>query len=388
VSTDNRVKGVMVATSSPLGEEAIGKVALHLAEGLAKQNLLHRLLYVSGRPLPGSNHKGERIILPRIPLAGRFGWGRAYLQKKQDSHYQTMVARTIEKENPRLFYGWVLQSHKPLTACRRSGVRSVLECGFIHPSAFKEILVEEFKRYDIPLPWHLSDSRVRDSLIELEMTDNIVAPSSLVAESFVARGFDPQKFIVMPPGVDCDLYQPIQDFRQKKPWALYVGRLELAKGVHHVITAWQKVKGPNRRLILVGNMYSCLKRWLEMNPRMIDKSVEFAGVQTDLRPYFEKAMVTVLPSLADGFGMAVMEGMAAGLPAIITESCGVKMAVRNGDNGWVVPVGDSAVLAEKMEQAFANPSSTAKMGHKARQEAIKYSWDVFEQKTSILKDLC
>jgi glycosyltransferase involved in cell wall biosynthesis len=387
VKTDNPAKGAILATSSPLGEEAIGKVALHLAEGLAKSGFLNRLLYISGRPLPESDRKSERVAPRRIPLVGRFGWGRKYLQEKQGRQYQSEVAGAIEKHDPGLFYGWILQSRQPLETCRRLDIRSALECGSIHPVAFKEILTREFKRHDIPLPWHMSDSRIRESLHELGLADNIVAPSPLVKESFISRGFDPEKIIVMPPGVDCEFFQPEPKPQSNIQATLYVGRLELAKGVHHLMTAWQKAKGSSRRLILVGNIHPCLKRWLELHPEVVDESVEFAGIQIDLRPYFNKASFSVLPSLADGFGMAVMEGMAAGLPAIVTDNCGVKMAVRDGENGWVVPAGDVDALAERMEQAFADAGRIAEMAQNARSEAEKYDWGIFEHNASILKDL-
>lgn len=374
------MKKVILATSSPLGEEAIGKVAQHLAEGLAQAGLLLRFLHTDGRPLKVSGRYSRALAPFRIPALGRFGFGRSFLQRRQGTFYQKKVAQEICKGEAGLFYGWVLQSQKPLEACQFQGIRSMLECGMIYPPVFRDLLAAEFQRYNIPLPWHLGPKRVADSLYELGLADIIAAPSQLVADTFIARGFKPDKFLIMPPGVDCDHFHPSTVRGTKEPWALYIGRLELAKGVHHLITAWQMIKKPGRRLVLVGNMQPCLKSWLGANPQMLDDSVELAGVRADIRPYFEKARFTVLPSLADGFGMAVMEGMAAGLPAIVTENCGVKAAIDDGKSGWIVPVADADTLAQKMEILFSDSELCFHLGKNARTRALDYSWHKFKNK--------
>lgn len=377
---------IVVATSSPLGEEAIGKVALHLSEALAQKGLLKSLVYTHGKPLEKSFNCAIKINPPRIPFIGRFSWGRKALLQYQKSHYQKKTAKIIKSGNG-LFYVWILQSRKPLEKCRKLGVKSVVECGFLHPHAFRDIVAAECQKYNIPQPWHISPQRISDSLHELELADIIAVPSQLVADSFIARGFKPDKFLIMPPGVDCDYFRPSAAPGAKNQWALYIGRLELAKGVHHLISAWQRIKRPGHRLVLVGNMQPCLKSWLAANPQMLDDSVELAGIQTDIRPYLEKSLFIVLPSLADGFGMAVMEGMSAGLPAIVTDNCGVKMAIDDGENGWMVPPSSVEILAETIEKAFSNSDTTREMGCRARTEAMNYSWDRFQERAvSMLGD--
>ncbi|MBI5804747.1 glycosyltransferase family 4 protein [candidate division TA06 bacterium] len=374
------MKKVILATSSPLGQEAIGKVAQHLAEGLAQAGLLLRFFHIDGQPLKNSIKNSRAIAPVRIPVLGRFDWGRKLLLSRQEAFYQKKVAQEICRGESGLYYGWVLQSQKSLEACRSQGIKSVLECGMIYPPAFRDLLAAEFQRYNIPLPWHLGPKRVTDSLYELGLADIIAAPSQLVVDSFIASGFEPDKFLIMPPGVDCDYFHPSAVQGTKEPWALYIGRLELAKGVHHLITAWQRVKKPGRRLVLIGNLQPCLKNWLDANQQMLDASVELAGVKTDLRPYFEKARFTVLPSLADGFGMAVMEGMAAGLPAIVTENCGVKSAIDDGKSGWIVPVADTGLLAQKMGVLFSDAELCLHLGKNARTRALDYSWHNFKDK--------
>lgn len=371
---------IVVATSSPLGEEAIGKVALYLSEALASEGLLKSLIYAQGHPLEKSSLKALKIHPLRIPFIGRFDWGLKLVQQYREAHYQNKTAGIITPDVG-LFYGWMLQSRKPLEKCKQQGVRSALECGSIYPANYRQIVSNELNINNISSsPWHITEKRLTDSLYEISLADLIVVPSQLAEDSFIKQGFKPEKLIVLPPGVDCQFFKPTISLANKKPALLYVGRLELAKGVHHLISAWKKVKGQERKLWLIGNMQPCLRQWLEQNPEMLDERIEFMGIQTDLRPFFEQALFTVLPSLADGFGMAIMEGMAAGLPAIVTDNCGVKMAIDDGENGWIVTVADLEALARKIDTVFSNKELRTHMGENARIRAMDYSWQNFSKK--------
>ncbi len=371
---------IVVATSSPLGEEAIGKVALYLSEALASEGLLKSLVYTQGHPLEKSFPRALKVYPLRIPFISRFDWGRKLVLQYREVYYQNKTAGVITPDVG-LFYGWMLQSRKPLEKCKQQGVKSAVECGSIYPATYQQIVSRELNKNNISSsPWHMTERWLTDSLYELSLADLIVSPSQLAADTFIKQGFKPENSIVLPPGVDCQFFKPSASSAKRKSALLYVGRLELAKGVHHLISAWKKVKGRDRKLWLIGNMQPCLRQWLKQNSELLDESIEFFGIQTDLRPFFAQALFTVLPSLADGFGMAVMEGMAAGLPAVVTDNCGVKMAIDDGKNGWIVSPSNVEILAKTIEKAFSNSDTTREMGCRARTEAMNYSWDRFQEK--------
>lgn len=63
---------------------------------------------------------------------------------------------------------------------------------------------------------------------------------------------------------------------------------------------------------------------------------------------YNESSVFVLPSLADSYGLVTLEAMACGLPVVVTENSGSKEAVRDGVDGFVVPIRDIKALKEKL----------------------------------------
>ena len=72
--------------------------------------------------------------------------------------------------------------------------------------------------------------------------------------------------------------------------------------------------------------------------------------------------------------MAALEAMAAGLPVLITDQCGVTDVVTHGRNGWIVPAADSVALAMVLERALEDPQGCARMGWAAHEQSQRYTW--------------
>jgi glycosyltransferase involved in cell wall biosynthesis len=85
--------------------------------------------------------------------------------------------------------------------------------------------------------------------------------------------------------------------------------------------------------------------------------------------------VFVLPSLQDGFGLVVYEAAACGLPVIISENVGA--TVRDGQDGFVVPIRDAEALAAKLLYLYEHPAERQAMGRSARQFVSRYTWPAY-----------
>ncbi len=160
---------------------------------------------------------------------------------------------------------------------------------------------------------------------------------------------------------------------------LFVGMNFEVKGLDRVIAA---VAGARRsrpesgiRLLVVGK--GDTGRYAELaRAHGIGDVVAFAGPQAEgVERYYRAADLFIMLSRFDTFGMAALEAMAAGLPAVVSENVGARDLVEDGVNGFVVPsrAGDDA--AARAVAALADPAVRDRFGADAQGAALRHAWD-------------
>jgi glycosyltransferase involved in cell wall biosynthesis len=90
-----------------------------------------------------------------------------------------------------------------------------------------------------------------------------------------------------------------------------------------------------------------------------------------MRRHYRTADVFVLPTLCEGMALVHLEAMAAGVPVITTPNCG--SVVRDGIDGFIVPVRDPDALADRIEQIVSDRALRQRMSEAARERAREYS---------------
>jgi len=196
----------------------------------------------------------------------------------------------------------------------------------------------------------------------------IIFLSEYSRQQGLQMGVAPERTLVNCPGIDWDLYGPVPD---KEDAILFVGKLDVRKGVHDVLEAARAVPEARFRIMGWGDREETLRRQAPPN-------VEFIPFERGrkLRDAFAAARIFLLPTRAETFGIAVLEAMASGCAVISTiplEYEGVR----------IVP-GDRAGLIEAVRRLWADPDLTRRMGLHNAQVARAYTWDRF---TSTLVDL-
>jgi glycosyltransferase involved in cell wall biosynthesis len=90
--------------------------------------------------------------------------------------------------------------------------------------------------------------------------------------------------------------------------------------------------------------------------------VEFLGWRDDVEALLHRWDVFVMPSLEEGFGIAALEAMAAGLPVVATAVGGIPELVKDGETGWLVPPADPQALAGRLRSLLRDSGLRQAMG--------------------------
>jgi glycosyltransferase involved in cell wall biosynthesis len=157
---------------------------------------------------------------------------------------------------------------------------------------------------------------------------------------------------------------------------LFVGTVGLLKGSHYLAEAMR---------LLARRHISCDFRVVGPIPAGFDRHPIFSGPhfigqvpRTDIRNEFLAADVFVLPTLCEGFALAHLEALASGAPVITTPNCG--SVVRDGIDGFVVPIRNPKALAESIETIITDRALRAQMSANARNRAREFSWDRYGER--------
>jgi glycosyltransferase involved in cell wall biosynthesis len=148
------------------------------------------------------------------------------------------------------------------------------------------------------------------------------------------------------------------------------------KGISYLLRAYDAFRGPGTRLTLVGGLQGS-EEALAPHRHLFEHIPHIP--HTELAEQYRKADVFVFPTLIEGMPLVVLEAMASGLPVITTPN-GPGDIVRDGVDGFVVPIRDPGAIVEKLEYLRANPDRRREMGVNARQRALEFSWMAYRQR--------
>ncbi len=218
-------------------------------------------------------------------------------------------------------------------------------------------------------------------------------PLNLKAPIVIApNGIHRQDFETLP--APEAFYQKFPDTRNKT-LILFLGRLDPKKGLDLLAPAFAKVHAqfPQTHLAIagpdnIGFLPTAQGYFAEAGCL---NSVTFTGMLTGSLKYaaLAAASIYVAPSYSEGFSMSVLEGMASGLPCVITTGCNFPEAAA-AQAAYVVSI-NAGELAAALIQCVSTPQEAKAMGYRARHLIFEsYTWErisskMIEAYTAILK---
>ncbi len=360
--------------------------APHLAYQLQKHEMLAAVYtsipprrYINRAPIDRAKFRWclwPEMVGPRIPallrLPGKF---RGRFHYWYAVCFDRTVRRQIRKAEMDMFVVFNCYGLESIRAMRERGIITVVERGSAH-SRFREALLdEEYERLGLDRSDSLPPEALERELAEYAEADYIVVPSAFAESSFRHEGVEPRKVKTVPLGVDTGLFRPQPAPKPAKFRVLAAGNLGIEKGTHYLLAALEKLAIPDIELVLAGTLDPYFRGKLAKT----QVPWEFAGhvPQQSLPHYYHSAAVSCLTSIEDGFGMVVLEAMACGVPSIVSTHTCAGDVVRDGQDGYVVPVRDVETLAERILTLYHDPELREAMGVQARQRAEAFTWDAY-----------
>jgi glycosyltransferase involved in cell wall biosynthesis len=214
---------------------------------------------------------------------------------------------------------------------------------------------------------------VGKELDEYQTADYISVPSEFVRRTFLDKGIPAEKLIKVPYGVSLQSFRRIPKtddvFR-----VIHCGGISLRKGVHYLLRAFRELDLPNSELRLIGSVAE------EMRPilsRYSADNVVIAGPfpQEELYQHYSQGSVFCLASIEEGLAMVVAQAMACGLPVICTTNTGAGEIVRDGIDGFIIPIRDVGALKEKIRCLYEEYVCREEMAKNAnRRISSGFSW--------------
>ncbi len=168
--------------------------------------------------------------------------------------------------------------------------------------------------------------------------------------------------------------------KSTRPMVLYLGRLRAYKSIDVLIRAFKKVLEKNKKAFLViaggGDAEKYLKS-LAKEMGFKSEQIIFMGRVSDEErvKLMQSAWVLVNPSLAEGWGVVVIEANACGTAVIASNVSGLRDSVKDSESGYLVPYGNVDGFAEKILYVIENKEYRDKMSVAARKWAENFNWE-------------
>lgn len=241
-----------------------------------------------------------------------------------------------------------------------------------------------------------SPNRVAGEAWLAQESDLVIAISAAEARTVVERcGADPSRVAIIAPGVDATLFRPRVAGEAKWTWPhekgpacrkgymLFAARLQPLKGPDLVIAALAQVPVDLRpHLVIAGSVSEDFSDYADDLHAMVERLglqeyVTFTGPQPreQLAEMLRGAMLCLVPSHSETFGLIALEAAASGTPVIASAAGGLREAVVHGETGQLMDSRLAQDWASAMVRLCADPDLVERMGVVSRIHARRFSWE-------------
>lgn len=244
-----------------------------------------------------------------------------------------------------------------------------------------------------------SNERIETELKLVKEADLIVATSETDCKyiQYLYEG-DPEKIVVLTPGVNLDLFKPMNKIQAKnaigasldEKMIVFVGRIEPLKGIDVLLYAMKILRGIHPDLnvcvwIVGGDISHDAEEWPPELKKLseireilgIHTSVKFVGRKEpeELPKYYNAADLMVMPSHYESFGITAVEAMACGVPVITTDVTGVSRLIDKKHSILITSANNPIGLAQRIGALLCDKKEYEKVSKSISENVRDLSWD-------------
>jgi len=212
----------------------------------------------------------------------------------------------------------------------------------------------------------------------IDQSDGVTAVSEFLKKKTI-EVFHPHRAIqVIPNFVDTVRYAPRPGGCQRERFAkkgervlVHISNFRRSKRVEDVVRVFAAVRRevPSVLLMVGDGADRTFSREVAVELG-VERHVRYLGQLDAVEDVLACGDLFLLTSANESFGLAALEAMSSGVPVVATTAEGLPELVRNGETGYLVPVGDVAGMARRVIELLTDESKRAAMGKAARQIAV------------------
>ena len=338
---------VLYSFPTRLGTPGIGTTAWHQVAGAIEQGAEVTVACGSlERPLPGVAR-----LVETMRFAGRRVPYRVLGLERAVRLHDARVARLVRrgKRAYDVVHTWPLGAERTLLAARAAGIAGLLERPNAHTAFAFKAVADECARLGIEVdsssPHRFDAERLAREEREYEAAGALLCPSEFVRETFLERGFAPERLLRHQYGFDPERFSPPAEPPDGFTVA-FVGRGEPRKGLHLGLDAWfaSGLAEGGGRFVVCGELEPAYRELLA--PRLAHPSVEETGPVSDPGAVMRDCHALVLPSLEEGSALVTYEARACGCVLVVSDRSGA--VADPGVDALVHPAGDTEALGRDL----------------------------------------
>jgi starch synthase len=334
----------------------------------------------------GMQHSHPMRELARLVCAGshlaplhRHETGALSVDAVYRSFDRHVAARLSSCPSLRAVYAYEDAALHTFEAARDRGLLRMYDLPIGHWRSAQRMFSEE---RDLQPQWACTLSGLGDSSDklarkdqELALADAVIVPSGFVRATLEQQPITPSIHVV-PFGAPQPLASAPATPSSGPLRLLYVGSLGQRKGLAYALEAVAEL-GTQVSLTLIGRPTSphCAPLNAALQQHRWIPTLPHAQILEQMRQHD----VLLLPSLFEGFALVIHEALSQGLPVIATANTGACESVRDGVEGFIVPIRDSQAIAECLQQLLDDRDRLAAMRRACLRRAAERSWHGYEQ---------